>query len=247
MFDLIDRVVAAMVEECCPADRPPEDWDTANIQDGFRESFGCKLDVAIDELGEPPRVVRHLYQLAEQAYWTREKEMGVDLALRAFRYMYLETIDEEWVEHLTNMEHLRDGIGLRGYGQRDPKNEYKKEGYSLFVNMMARASGTVLNKFFNFQIQRQDELQQLEAEAEARHHAELDQAVARHIGEEGEVSPEELLAQLQATASGVPPARPATQRSAPRIGRNDPCPCGSGKKFKHCHGAADDETAEMET
>ena len=172
--------------------------------------------------------------------------MGVDLALRVFRYLYLETIDEAWVDHLTNMEHLRDGIGLRGYGQRDPKNEYKKEGYSLFVNMMARVSGTVLSKFFNVQIQQPDEMRQIEAAAEARHHAELDSAVAKHIGEEGEVSPEELLQQMRNIASGAPPVRPTPQRSGPRIGRNDPCPCGSGKKFKQCHGAVNDEQAEAD-
>jgi len=245
MFDLIDRVVAAMVEECCPASRPPEDWDQGSIRDGFRECFNLKLETAVDRLGEPHRVVRHLYQQAEVVYWEREKEMGVDLALRVFRYVYLETIDEAWVDHLTNMEHLRDGIGLRGYGQRDPKNEYKKEGYNLFINMMARVSGAALNKFFNVQIQRQDEMQELEAAAEARHHAELDMAVAKHLGDEGEVSPEELLAQVRSAVNSVPQTRPA-QRSTPRIGRNDPCPCGSGKKFKQCHGSSDDETAEAE-
>ena len=214
MFDLVDRVVAAMVEECCPADRPPEDWDVVSVQDGFRESFGCKLEGAIDQMGEPHRVVRHLYRQAESAYWAREKEMGVDLALRVFRYVYLETIDEAWVDHLTNMEHLRDGIGLRGYGQRDPKNEYKKEGYSLFVNMMAHVSGSALSKFFNVQIQRQDEMQELEAAAEARHHAELDQAVARHIGEEGEVSAEELLEQMRSAIGSVPQRVPL--HNAPR-------------------------------
>jgi len=246
MFDLIDRVVAAMVEECCPAERPPEDWDVASVQDGFRESFGKKLEDPIDQMGEPHRVVRNLYQTAEQAYWDREREMGVDLALRVFRYLYLETIDEAWVDHLTNMEHLRDGIGLRGYGQRDPKNEYKKEGYSLFVNMMARVSSTVLTKFFNVQIQRPDEMSELEAAAEARHHADLDQAVAKHIGEEGEVSPEELLAQMRTIANGGTPSRTPPQRATARIGRNDPCPCGSGKKFKQCHGAAEDEPLEAD-
>jgi len=245
MFDLVDRVVSAMVEECCPVNRPPEDWDIGSIRDGFKECFNLRLDTAIEQLGEPHRVVRHLYQQAETIYWEREKEMGVDLALRVFRYVYLETIDEAWVDHLTNMEHLRDGIGLRGYGQRDPKNEYKKEGYNLFINMMARVSGVALNKFFNVQIQRQDEMRELEAAAEARHHAELEQAQAKHLGEEGELSPDEMLAQVRSAVNSVPSTRPA-QRSAPRIGRNDPCPCGSGKKFKQCHGTSDDESAEAE-
>jgi preprotein translocase subunit SecA len=243
MLDLMDRVAAAIVEECCPEKRPPEDWDWSGVHEGFREHFKTKLPSEVEQLGEPHRVVRFMYQHAETAYFAKEKELGVDLALRVFRHVYLETIDEAWVDHLTNMEHLRDGIGLRGYGQRDPKNEYKKEGYNLFINMMARVSATVLSKFFSVQVQHQEEIAALEAEAEAKHHAELDHAVAQHPGEEGEVSPAELLARVQGIGGSTPP--PA-RRQAPavRIGRNDPCPCGSGKKFKKCHGAVDGDEAE---
>jgi preprotein translocase subunit SecA len=244
MLDLIDRVVAAIVEECCPERRPPEDWDWAGLHEGFREHFRASLPAEIEQLGETHRVVRFMYQEAEKAYAEKEKDLGVDLSLRVFRHVYLETIDEAWVDHLTNMEHLRDGIGLRGYGQRDPKNEYKKEGYNLFLNMMAKVSATVLSKFFSVQVQRQEEIAELEAQAEARHHADLDHAVAQHPGEEGEVSASELLAQVNGTTgSGMPAAR---QPSAPavKIGRNDLCPCGSGKKFKKCHGAVDGEPDE---
>jgi preprotein translocase subunit SecA len=243
MLDLMDRVAAAIVEECCPEKRPPEDWDWGGVHEGFREHFKAKLPAEVEQLGEPHRVVRFMYEHAEAAYFAKEKEYGVDLALRVFRHVYLETIDEAWVDHLTNMEHLRDGIGLRGYGQRDPKNEYKKEGYNLFLNMMAKVSATVLSKFFSVQVQRQEEIAALEAEAEAKHHAELDHAVAQHPGEEGEVSPAELLARVQGIGGSTPP--PA-RRQAPaiRIGRNDPCPCGSGKKFKKCHGAVDGDEAE---
>ncbi|MGC4064556.1 MAG: SEC-C metal-binding domain-containing protein [Polyangiaceae bacterium] len=174
--------------------------------------------------------------------------MGVDFALRIFRHLYLQTIDKARVNHLTNMEHLRDGIGLRGYGQRDPKNEYKKEGYNLFLNMMAKVSSSVLSKFFVFQLQRPEQIDQLEAEAAARHHNELDAAVARHPGEEGEIDPAELLAQVQAIAEGrsLPSNPPAAKPkpAAPKISRNDLCPCGSGKKFKKCHGATDDQSAD---
>jgi preprotein translocase subunit SecA len=133
------------------------------------------------------------------------------------------------------MEHLRDGIGLRGYGQRDPKNEYKKEGFNLFLNMMAKVSSTVLVKLFEVQIQRQDQIAALEAEAEARHHAELEQAVARHPGEETD-DQVAALAQMQRIAAGQGPS-PQPTRVAKGPGRNDPCPCGSGMKFKKCHGA----------
>jgi preprotein translocase subunit SecA len=247
MLDLIDRVVAAIVEECCPEKRPPEDWDWASVHQGFRDLFQVSLPSEVEQLGEPSRVVRFLYQHAEKAYTAREEDLGVDLALRIFRHVYLETIDEAWVDHLTNMEHLRDGIGLRGYGQRDPKNEYKKEGYNLFLNMMAKVSSSVLSKFFVVQVQRPDEIAQLEAAAEAKHHHDFDQAIAQHPGEEGEVDPSELLAQLQAIQSGqigsVAP-QPRSKPAAPKISRNDLCPCGSGKKFKKCHGAVDGEPTD---
>ena len=140
------------------------------------------------------------------------------------------------------MEHLRDGIGLRGYGQKDPKNEYKKEGYDLFLNMMAKVSGTVLQRVFEVEVQREEDIEALEALAAEEHQALLDQAVARHAGAGGDASAEEVLAQMrQAAASAPPPAPPA-----PKIGRNDLCPCGSGKKFKKCHGAVLEEEDEMQ-
>ncbi|MEO6601603.1 MAG: SEC-C metal-binding domain-containing protein, partial [Polyangiaceae bacterium] len=162
--------------------------------------------------------------------------IGPDLLLRAFRHTYVEGIDEGWVEHLSNMEHLRDGIGLRGYGQRDPKNEYKKEGYNLFLNMMAKISSSVLVKLFEVQVHRQEELAAIEAEAEARHRAELEAAVARHPGD-SDPMPEAAPLPVQARRSAPP---------TPKIGRNDLCPCGSGKKFKRCHGAILEEEGALD-
>ncbi|HEY2406461.1 MAG TPA: preprotein translocase subunit SecA [Polyangiaceae bacterium] len=241
VLDLMDRVLAAIVEETCPPNKPPEDWDWKGIHDGFIEHFKTDFDKATDELGDAELLVRQLYGFAEQAYAKKEKELGVDLLLRAFRHIYVESIDEAWVDHLSNMEHLRDGIGLRGYSQRDPKNEYKKEGYDLFLNMMAKVSNAVLVKLFDVQVRRQEDLAAIEAQAEARHRAELEAAIARHPGE-GDAPPESLPPPTSARRS---------QPAAPKIGRNDPCPCGSGKKFKKCHGAlleeegaADDDADE---
>jgi preprotein translocase subunit SecA len=236
VLDLCDRVVSAIVEECCPENKPPEDWDWKGVRAGFQEHFGVKLEGSVEELGEADAVVKRLYAEGERVYREREKEFGVEIALRIFRRFYTETIDEAWVEHLSNMEHLRDGIGLRGYGQRDPKNEYKKEGYNLFLNMMAKVSGSALVKFFESRIQRKEEVAAEEQEAERRYHDELAHAVARHPGEADD--PVQALNQLReaqeaAQANVRRPAAPA----APKIGRNDPCPCGSGKKFKKCHGA----------
>jgi preprotein translocase subunit SecA len=238
MLDLADRVVSAVVEESCPPNKPPEDWDWSGIRQAFREHFKEPPPSGIDALGTPEGLVRELYAAAEAIYRKKEEELGVDLALRVFRHIYLEAIDEAWVDHLSNMEHLRDGIGLRGYGQRDPKNEYKKEAYNMFLNMMAKVSSIVLSRVFEVQIQRQEEIAAIEAEAEARHQAELEQAVARHPGEEPPASPTEMLDQMREAATQLP-VRAAP--SGPKIGRNDPCPCGSGKKFKKCHGAVLEE------
>ena len=247
LLDLIDRVVSAIVEESCPANRPPEDWDWQGVYEGYKEHVKRPLSKDVEELGDVGRLVRTVYERAEQVCLEKEKELGVEHLLRLFRHFYLEEIDRAWVEHLTNMEHLRDGIGLRGYGQRDPKNEYKKEGYNLFLNMMANVSSNVLVKLFETRVRRPDDIAALEAEAEARHHHELEAAVARHPGEEddGTVDPNAALARMRDAAQSVPQRAPAGP-AAPKIGRNDLCPCGSGKKFKKCHGAALEEEGEDE-
>ncbi len=239
VLDLIDRVVGAMVEESCPENRPPEDWDWSGMFQGFEEHFKVKLDPNLSELGDADLVVKRLYEQAEELYRAKEAELGVETTLRVFRHMYVESIDETWVDHLSNMEHLRDGIGLRGYGQRDPKNEYKKEAYNLFLTMMARVSSNVLVRLFEARPRRREEIVAAEAETARRYQEELEHAIARHPSAESE-DPEALLAELQRamqTASQPPqPAQPK-RREAPKIGRNDACPCGSGKKFKKCHGA----------
>jgi preprotein translocase subunit SecA len=250
LLDLIDRVVCAIIEDSCPQNKLPEDWDWKSVQEGFREHFKAKLDKTITEFGDTERLARELYARAEVHSAEREVALGVELSLRYFRHIYLEAIDEAWVDHLSNMEHLRDGIGLRGYGQRDPKNEYKKEGYNLFLNMMAKVSSTVLVRLFEAQIQRQEEIEALEAAALERHHAELEQAIARHPAEgptDGEEPGDPLAIVREAANAALPAAHSPTRRSQPKVGRNDPCPCGSGKKFKLCHGRSDDEDEEQPT
>jgi preprotein translocase subunit SecA len=235
VLDLCDRVVSAIAEESCFENKPPEDWDWQGLRDGFREHFGSKLKPGIEELGEADAVVKRLYAEAQELYFAREKDHQVEWALRIYRHIYTQTIDEAWVDHLSNMEHLRDGIGLRGYGQRDPKNEYKKEGYNLFLNMMAKVSSSVLTKFFAAPVQKKEEIAAQEREAERRYQEELSHAVARHPGEADD--PAQALNQLREAADAAQATARRAAASAPKIGRNDPCPCGSGKKFKKCHGA----------
>jgi preprotein translocase subunit SecA len=144
------------------------------------------------------------------------------------------------------MEHLRDGIGLRGYGQRDPKQEYKKEGYDIFINMMAATSSNVATKAFKVKVQRETEIERMEREDLERHARQQAAMQMRHGGEVEGAEAEEQAKPGAGPSRRPPPqaarvSQPPVQRSGPKIGRNDPCPCGSGQKFKKCHGAILDE------
>ncbi|MEO8876907.1 MAG: SEC-C metal-binding domain-containing protein, partial [Polyangiaceae bacterium] len=245
LLDLADGIVSAIVEEFCPMNVPPEDWKWEDVIDGFRDCFGVK-PAKFEHLMDHGDIAHELYNQALAAIESKEKEFGTELFLRLFRHVYLEEIDREWVEHLTNMEHLRDGIGLRGYGQLDPKQEYKKEGYDIFVNMVAAVSSSVASKLMKTQVRKETDVARMEQQDLERHQAQLAAMQLRHGSEvEGE--------DLDAGNSNPPPAgsrRPPPQqarvvqppaRTGPKIGRNDPCPCGSGQKFKKCHGAVLEE------
>jgi preprotein translocase subunit SecA len=236
LLDLTDRIIGAMVEESCPRNRTPDDWDWAGIREGYKEHFIVSPG-EIERFGDAEALARELYDLAFEQITNKEQELGIELACRVFRHLFLEEIDRAWVEHLTNMDHLRDGIGLRGYGQKDPKQEYKKEGYNLFVNMMATVSSVVVTKLLRVKVQKQDEVAAMEQQDLEKHTAQLADALARH-GEDEEAA----LAGSRARRS-IPSVPPAS-RAGPKVGRNDLCPCGSGKKFKKCHGAVDGASDE---
>ncbi len=235
LLDLMDKIISAMVEESCPPNRPPEDWDWAGIHAGFKDHFGVALENDVDDLGDAERLVRVVFERAEALYVEREKRFGAENLLRAFRHFYLREIDRSWVDHLSSMEHLRDGIHLRGYGQRDPKQEYKKEGFNLFLNMIARVSSNVLTSLFQVEAEK-EELEAMEEEEARKHLEDLQKAVARHPGED-----DDLATKQRQVAKGQESAKRA---AAPAVRGNDPCPCGSGRKFRECHGAAlDDDDA----
>jgi preprotein translocase subunit SecA len=242
LLDLVDGIVGAMVEECCPDGKPPEDWDWKGLRDGFIEHFAVK-PVDFEHTADLEDLAHNLYTQAVKELEDREKSMGTELLLRVFRHYYLEEIDRSWVEHLTNMEHLRDGIGLRGYGQKDPKQEYKKEGYDIFVTMMASTNSSVCNKVFSVQVKKENDIERLEREDLEKHNAAARAMQMRHGSDIDGPEDAPAGASPSARPSGPPPRAAAqpVRREAPKVGRNDLCPCGSGEKFKKCHGAALEE------
>jgi preprotein translocase subunit SecA len=243
LLDLIDGIVGAMVEESCPGGKPPEDWDWKGLRDGFVEHFGVKPE-AFDSIHIIDDLAHNLYTQAEKALAKKEEELGSELLLRVFRHFYLEEIDKAWVEHLTNMEHLRDGIGLRGYGQRDPKQEYKKEGYDIFITMMAATSSNVCTKVFQVQVRKEADIEQLERADAARHEAQQRALSTRHGGEESPGADDEPESVAQSRRPQPRQAQQPVRREGPKVSRNDLCPCGSELKFKKCHGAALDDGSD---
>jgi preprotein translocase subunit SecA len=225
ILDLMDRIIGAMVEESCPPAKPPEDWDWGGVFEGMKETFGIDLEDDVAELGDPEALANHLFELAEKRFEEKEADIGWEMMLKAFRHVYLEELDRAWVDHLTDMEHLRDGIGLRGYGQKDPKQEYKKEGYNIFVSMVARVSQGVMAKMMTkLRIERAEDEREREARELLRHAQELALSVARHEDP------------LPAGADEGPVAEPE-----PLVAGDMECPCGSGKPFSKCHGVDEAE------
>ena len=229
VLDLADRLVGAMVDESCQANRPPEDWDWGGIYEGMKDTFGIELPEDVADFGDQEALAHHLYDLIEAKFLSKEKELGTELILQVFRHIYLEELDKAWVDHLTDMEHLRDGIGLQGYGQKDPKQVYKKEGFNIFVQMIARVSSDVMTKLMSVQVQKAaDEEQQRELALLRRAAEQARRAVPHH----DEMLP--MGAQEE----------PLEEDSEPLISAEMDCPCGSGKPFSTCHGADEENSAE---
>jgi preprotein translocase subunit SecA len=265
LLDLVDEVVGTMVEHACPQNKHAEEWDFAGLDRAYQEMFGIEATGVEKIIGGQTEIAEKLYNDAEGVIKRREKEVGELIYLRVLRNFYLQEIDNQWLEHLQNMEALRDGIGLRGYGQRDPKKEYQKEGFDLFLELMQNVKASVVQKMFHFVIDRPDEVERLEAERRRRvaerqqkmqaSHAAAAAATAAQDGEGDGAAGEDQAVPAAASrrqrrrmaAMGQPaeaapaPKAQTVKRDKPKLGRNDPCWCGSGKKYKNCHLRSDEE------
>jgi len=217
ILDLCDESISAQVYEHCPEKVHPEGWGMPALEEALTQTFNCKIEIGEVPM-EQPAIAEKVWGQVEKLVEAREQDLGPIYFLYFARHFYLEEIDGQWIDHLKAMDHLREGIGLRGYGQRDPKQEYKKEGYNMFAGMMDRIQANVLSKLFRVQVQVEDD-----SLPEYRHKKRR-----MHMGRGA--SP--------ADGGGHSKAK-TVRRSAPRIGRNDPCPCGSGKKYKKCCMARD--------
>ena len=247
LYDLAHARMAAVIETVLSSDKSEEEWDWDELEDALQEQFAVELTI---QPGAPDEVAHQAWPPVEKKLVAREKDLGRAWLMYFQRHFALEEIDQQWIEHLKTMDALREGIGLQGYGQKDPKKEYKRIGFDMFSEMMGRIQANTITKLFRVQIQRDEET----VPAVEEKHRDMEERGVSGKSEDEDVDatdPVAVLAAAQRRAAkgrqakpGEPEARvEPVRRERPKVGRNDPCPCGSGKKYKKCHGKDEVESA----
>ena len=211
--DILDDAIATH----CSEDVDPRDWALAELATDVRSAFDIdvyKLGKNLEELGID-ELRDHLWQAIESKYVDKEEKHGAETVRALERNITLQVLDGAWKDHLLALDYLKEGIGLRGYGQKDPLNEYKRESFDLFEAMKTRFEDTIVSQLFRVEPISEEEYQERRR---------------RMI--------EEMRRRMQFSAPAKTAQKVQTvKRKTPKVGRNAPCPCGSGKKYKKCHGA----------
>jgi preprotein translocase subunit SecA len=249
MLQSLQAKVDEAVDQNAPENAHPSEWDLQEMLDSLEAVFPIKRDLTADDLAGKDReeIRRLLRERAVAAYEAKENEVTPQI-MRVVeqRYLLLPIIDRQWVDHLYVMDHLKTGIGLRGYGQKDPRVEYEKEAYEIFESLKNNIADEAIGGIFRVVIEHGPPPDQ--AQAQPQFEPIPAGAMVPQAAAEGRLSPreaEQLLGpapsaprrpqQLHTNLGDGEPAKPA--RSEAKVGRNELCPCGSGKKYKKCHGA----------
>jgi preprotein translocase subunit SecA len=224
-------VVAETVEKFVPPNSIDEQWDLKGLEAVIAEDFGVQLDLDGLVKSEPELdaegVLKHVDTALTRHFDDREQQLGGETMRMLEKHIMLNVLDQNWKEHLARMDYLRQGIHLRGYAQKQPKQEYKAEAFQLFAEMLEKVKREVVTLLARVRIRSEEEIAQEEAAARAQLEAQSRQMQFQHADVGGYGTENEAGDVLAAGAAGA---------AAATIGRNDPCPCGSGKKYKHCHG-----------
>jgi len=259
VLGIAEDVARELVETFCPRDQHPSQWNTAQFLAEVHSQFGVDAKAA----GADPANLNH-DQLADatveavtKRYQEKEKQFNAEVMRWLERRIILDVVDAQWKDHLLSLDHLKEGIGLRGYGQKDPLVEFKKEAFILFEDMMARIDNETIRYLFHIQIQQSEAPPPESARPSGPPRGPAPQsggaaaAVASAAARASESAPEHLPAfaremerkqqrqqrELQYQTGPAQAEAPKPVRAGAKVGRNEPCPCGSGKKYKKCHGA----------
>ncbi|HTQ53367.1 MAG TPA: preprotein translocase subunit SecA [Bryobacteraceae bacterium] len=262
IMEMVRGLVQEFVDRRCAENTHPDTWDLASLKTDVLSQFGYRVETA--EFGSMNRqeIEDGICDRLAQKYQEKEDLVGPDTMRQTERIIMLQVIDDQWKDHLLSMDHLKEGIHLRGYGQKDPLVEYKKESFILFQGMMDRIEDETLRYLFFLQVQRNDagpgaghaepvlpfpmdeddEEEESNGNGRAAAASEEDRRLAQNaiqdVTKKIQRDKEKELAAMQMVGGdGSAVAKKQVIRND-KVGRNDPCPCGSGKKFKKCHGAA---------
>jgi preprotein translocase subunit SecA len=260
VLEIIEGIVATFIDLRCPERTHPSTFDLPALQSDILSAFGLKVDT--EELQGMARqeIETHTYDLLVARYKEKEDLIGPENMRDAERIVMLNVIDNQWKDHLLSMDHLKEGIGLRGYGQKDPLIEYKKESFQMFQDMMDRIEDESIRYLFFLQVttgggpagQAQPVLPfSPDGDEEEEEEEDTEEALVGANGEQRRAAQnvvedftrniqrkkDKEMAELQFVGGSGTATDKKQAVSAKKAGRNDPCPCGSGKKYKKCHGA----------
>jgi preprotein translocase subunit SecA len=248
ILEMVRGILQSFIDLRCPGESHPETWDLTSLRTDVQSQFGLKVDT--DELAQMSKleIEDAIFEALSHKFQEKEDVVGADRMREAERWIMLQVIDEQWKDHLLSMDHLKEGIGLRGYAQKDPLVEYKKESFTLFQAMMDRIEDETVRYLFFLRVDGG-------AEPVMAHPPEDDgggEEVVPAVSEQRKAAAqsqlqdftrniqrkkEKELSDLQFVGGDGAPAAPKQVVKGDKVGRNDPCPCGSGKKYKKCHGS----------
>jgi preprotein translocase subunit SecA len=210
--EMVDEIVDDILSEFVNEKEHKEEWNLKGLDDALLKQFNLRLDLSNSEKDIPAQmsIREFIIQNVQKLLHDKESEFGKELMDYLIKVIMLQAIDTQWKEHLLAMDHLREGIGLRGYAQKDPVREYQREGYEMFMEMIFRIKMDVLEKLCLIRIQREEEVEEIRQKQKQNY--------------------------IMSRGEDVPETKTIKNEGA-KTGRNDPCPCGSGKKYKKCCGA----------
>jgi preprotein translocase subunit SecA len=251
VMEMVQGIIEQFIDMRCPDDKHPDTWEMVDLRTDILSQFGYKID--LQELASLNRteMTDLIFERLQAKYQEKEDLVGADIIRQTERIVMLQVIDNQWKDHLLSMDELKQGIGNRAYGQKDPLVEYKKESYELFTAMMDRIEDETIRYLFFLQVnvgsgpvlpfpEEDEEEESAEEEPQRIEPSEQQRIAAKSTMEDFtrnvQRKKEREMEQLQ-FVGGDGSSTPQQAVAGQKVGRNDPCPCGSGKKYKKCHGS----------
>ncbi len=238
-----EEVIGKVVDGYVPPNSIDEQWDLKGLRSMLISDFGLDLDleglVAGQSELDAEGIATHVQAAVAQHFADKEAQVGGETFRLLEKHIMLSVVDQSWKDHLAQMDYLRQGIHLRGYAQKQPKQEYKREAFELFASLLDRVQREVVQLLARVRVRSDEEIAALEAEERRQAAAQAGHMQFQHAESSGFAEDEEVAAQFPGEAAVAAAATAPIVRDGPKVGRNDPCPCGSGKKYKHCHGRLD--------